>query len=150
MTRYAGDPHRALDWPATVMAESTTTISNISSTSWQTGGPQVDFVAPSSGRVLVTVSASLRDSSGNNLVFLSPRIINATGGTAPPYVDGPNQGRFACSNLLPSAGYSYVSRTVLFDRLEPGELYTALTRHKVNGGSSCDIDYRAVMVQPAM
>ncbi len=145
----AGARIKAGDFPGTQSASSGTANDNISSTSYIAGTPEVGttFVAPTSGRVLVTVGLVSKDSASNR-VHLAPQIYLGTS-SAGSQVLAPD----VTARGLGSAGTStnlseHRSRTSLVTGLTPGSTYYARTVHKVSGGSTADISVREIIVEP--
>lgn len=148
MTTYVGAKIKAEDFPATVWAADDTSNLNITSTSYVSGTPvvSVTFIAPTSGRVLLTVGAGMRDSSGINRVHVAPlvRLTNAGGAQ----VLAPDVTTRGVGCPAEAVNYAYYSRTTLLEGLTPGQQYYAHVVHKVSGGNSGDISAREIMVEP--
>lgn len=139
---------KATDFPQAKSASDSTTNSNISSTSYVAGTPTVEttFVAPTSGRVLLSVGAGMRDDSGTNRVHVAPQIRQDTSGGSVVF-SADVAGRGVGSSGA-AAGYEYHSRTSLLTGLDPGRTYHAQVLHKVSGGSTADIAVREIVVVP--
>lgn len=139
---------KATDFPAASYASDSTANLNISSTVYISGTPLVSltFVAPTSGRVLLTVGGGMQDNGGTNRVHIAPvvREDNA-GGAAVVSADVATRGVGSAGS---NAGYQYRSRTTLLTGLEPGRTYYAHTAHKVSGGLTADITTREILVTP--
>lgn len=138
----------ANDFPQTKGASDSTTQSGISSTTYVAGSPTVEttFVAPTSGRVLLSVGAGMRDDTSTNRVHVAPQIRQDTsGGTIVFSADVSLRG---VGSSGASAGYEYHSRTTLLTGLEPGRTYHAQVLHKVSGGTTADIAVREIVLFP--
>ncbi|WP_433519035.1 hypothetical protein ACQP2T_28060 [Nonomuraea sp. CA-143628] len=143
-----GELVTAVDMPPSVWAFDDTRISDISSTAYISGSPLVSlyFIAPTSGRVLLTVGGGLQDSSTANRVHLAP-VVREDGpnGTAVLAADVVARG-IGCTDQTTS--FMYLSRTTLLTGLTPGRTYYAHTAYKVSGGTSGDIQSRDITVVP--
>lgn len=136
------------DFPPAVYAFDDTRQSDISSTDYISGSPLVSvyFVAPESGRVVLTIGGGLQDSSAANRVHLAPVVRE----------DGPSGDAVVSANVVTrgigcpeqTTSFTYLSRTTLVTGLEPGRTYYAHTAHKVSGGTSGDIASRDLTVVP--
>ncbi len=143
-----GELVTATDFPPAVYAFDDTRQADINSTDYVSGSPLVSlyFVAPTSGRVLLTIGGGLQDSSTANRVHLAPVIRE----------DGPSGESVLSASVVArgigspeqSTSFMYLSRTTLVTGLEPGRTYYAHTAHKVSGGSSGDIQSRDLTVVP--
>ncbi len=149
MTDYvAGTKINALDFPpAEFGRDDTDVVAN--STTYSDGSPQVSttFVAPSSGRVLLTVGGGLRG-DGTRRVHLAPvvKLTNNSGST----ILSPNVITRGIGVQENATGYVYYSRTTLLDGLKPGQVYFAKVQHKASSGSgtSSGFDTRDIYVTP--
>lgn len=149
----AGTPVRALDFPPSVEVRDRTSQLNLSNTSYATGTPEVAvrFQAPTSGRVLVTISAGVRnDSATVDRVWVAFTIHEgdpASGNTV-----ATEEVKYGVSNhAMSDAGddYQYGSNSFPVAGLDPGTYYYARVRHKVTvGGGTADISTRAITVIP--
>lgn len=139
---------KAVDFPKSVYLFDGTDQLNVSSTAYISGSPIVSvfFVAPTSGRVLLTVGAAMRDDTGTNRVHISPVVReDDAAGAAVVSADVTRRGVGSTGS---AAGHEYRSRTTLVEGLEPGRTYYAHTAHKVSGGATADIGHRDIMVVP--
>lgn len=145
----AGAKVLAADFPAAVSASSQTANDNITSTSYIAGSPEVGttFVAPTSGRVLLSVGLGAKDSAGNR-VHLAPEVFLGTSsaGTQILAPDVTARGVGTASSTINVAMYR--GRTTLLTGLTPGSTYYVRTMHKVSGGTTADIAVRDVEVTP--
>jgi hypothetical protein len=143
-----GAPISAEDFPASAYAADTTSIADISSTTFIAGSPQVSttFIAPTSGAVLVSVGLSARDNGGSNAVHLAPEIreTNVSGSV----VLSANVVTHGVGCPGEPTTFIYRSRTTLVTGLTPGQLYFARTMHKVSSGSSADLQVRDITICP--
>lgn len=151
----AGTETRAVDFPPAVFVTSDVPNGNISTTVYITGTPEVSarFMAPTSGRVGICLSAGLRNNSGatpNDRLFFSYQI----------FVGDPNdavlfQGEEVKGGLSNRASadvnddYSYGGHLTIVSGMEPGEFYYVQTRYRTTlGNSTADIGYRGILVFP--
>ncbi len=144
----AGAKVKAEDFPVAVTASESTAINNITSTSYVTGTPvcSATFVAPTSGRVLLTVGLGARDNGGTNRVHLAPEVrVTNSGGSVVLSADVTLRG---VGSVGEATGFHYRSRTTLLESLTPGTTYYVQTMHKVSAGTTADIVTRDVTVTP--
>lgn len=149
----AGTPARAMDFPRSMQAIDRTTQLNVTSTSYATGSPEVAvrFLAPTSGRVAVTVAAGMRNNSATqDRCWVAFAIFEGD----------PNDGnqvvveevKYGVSNHAISDAaddYAYQSQTTIVRGLTPGTWYYARVRHKATTGTgSVDIAERQITVFP--
>lgn len=147
---YAGAVIRAQDFPAAAYAEDDTSQLNITSTAYVTGSPEMGttFVAPTSGEVLLTVSAGMRDNSGNDRVHVSPQVFLGSDSTGTEIL-APAVIPRGVGSIAEAANYTYYARTTLLTGLTAGSTYFARTRHKTDGGSgTADIAVRTILLEP--
>ncbi|WP_049562248.1 hypothetical protein [Nonomuraea sp. SBT364] len=136
------------DFPPAVWDSDTTGIVQISSTTFIAGSPAVElnFTAPTSGTVILSVGMGGSDNGGTNRIHVAPevRLTNVSGsvvlaadvttrGVGTPGEVGANVHR---------------SRTTLLTGLTAGQLYYARVLYKVSGGSTADIACREISVTP--
>jgi hypothetical protein len=143
-----GELVTAIDFPPSVYAYDDTRISDISSTSYISGTTIVSvyFLAPTSGRVLLTVGGGLQDSSTANRVHLAPVVReDDPSGNAVVSADVATRG---IGSPEQCTSFMYLSRTTLLTGLTPGRTYYAHTAYKVSGGSTGDIQSRDISVVP--
>lgn len=149
----AGTRVRAVDFPPTQTAYSQITQANISATSYTLGSPEmaVRFMAPTSGRVLVTVSAGLRNNSATvDRVFVSFRVLEGDPDDADLIqTDEVKNGRSNYAVADAANDYEYGGHTTVVSGLTPGAYYYAQLRHRVTvGGGTADIAFRGISVIP--
>lgn len=149
----AGSTVLAADFPPTVYLLDTTTISNITETTYTVGSPEVGvtFVAPTTGRVKITVGGGLRNNAANSdRIALAPQVfLGTSSGTE---VLAPTVFRGVSSEGIATAGdYAYRGRTTLLEGLTPGSEYYARVMYIKFGtaGSTPDISARDILVEPA-
>jgi hypothetical protein len=148
----AGTRVKALDFPRAQSVKDQTTLANLTNTTYATGTPEVAvrFMAPSSGRVLVVVSAGTRNNTTANedRIFIGWHIY--TGDPADADIYQTEEVKLGLSN--PSAGaddYSYGGHGTMVQGLTPGEYYYCRVRYRTTLGSgTADIAYRAILVTP--
>lgn len=143
----AGTTVNANDTPPTVSDRSDTAILAFANTSYAAGTPAVGvaFTAPTTGRVLVHLSAFLDNSTAGGQSYCSFRLgtgstvgagtqILAADDSRSLLVTGVDQGRFGITELVSG--------------LTPGSVYNVQVQHKritANG----DITWRHIIVAPA-
>lgn len=147
----AGRRVKALDFPPAVSVNSDVSVLNISETSYTVGDPEiaVRFLAPSSGRVAVSVSAGVRNNSANDdRVFIAFRILE--GDPADSDLFQTDDVRLGISNQgTQSDNYQYGGHVTMVSGLEPGTYYYAQLRHRtVDGDGTADISGRRILVWP--
>lgn len=149
----AGSKVRAADTPPTVYAQDTTAINDISSTSYTSGSPEVGvtFIAPTTGRVKISIGGSLRNNAANSdRVALAPQVF-VTNTSGVEFL-APTVFRGIATDGIPTAGdYCTYGHTTLLEGLTPGQQYYARVMHIKFGsaGTTGDIAMRDVLVEPA-
>lgn len=149
----AGTTVRALDFPPTVAATDNTSLANLSSTTYAAGTPEVGvtFVAPTTGRVVTTIGAGVRNNSAtSDRVFVTVQVFRGSNSSGTEVL-APSVTYYGVASAAgaTTADYQYLSRSQLLDGLTPGTTYYARVMHTVTGGSTCDLNTRTVLVQPA-
>jgi hypothetical protein len=150
---------RGRDWPPAVAALDTTDQTNLTSAAYVPGDPEVGvrFVAPSSGRVIITISGGARDNTGDNRVFLSPEIFRGADARGLSILS-PSVTVHGWGQTGQAATVGYGSRESLYPfpgegetELIPGETYYArvMMAAEQTGGSTADVFSRGIIVEPA-
>lgn len=145
---YAGKPVAALDYPDTVWAQDTTTISNPTNTTYSAGSPTVNvtFIAPTSGRVLVAIGGSAGNATSSDRIIFAPELRETNvSGTIIVSTDVEQWGW----GSQVSAGYVQGSRVSMFDNLTPGDPYFVRHMYAVAtdpGSQTQDINCREILV----
>jgi len=153
---YVEIAHARSDMLATHASQSGTQTLNIGNQTYAAGSPQcgLTFVAPPSGRVIITVTGSLESSQNGSATFLSFRVGTGSvlGGGSPIF--GPSDeyaltaGR-AVNSSAPSRTSGSVRR--LITGLSPGVTHNVRTVQRVDqgsvGGASGAIYNRYVLVE---
>lgn len=143
---------RSADFPPTQSTTDDTIIAQISSTSYIPGTPEVGvyFVAPTSGRVRMTIGGGMRDgpTGGTDRVSISPEIFqdNSSG----TQILAPTIDRGYGSDES-STEFQYGSRVTMVENLSPGEVYYARVVYLASGPGtldSADIASRDIMIIP--
>jgi hypothetical protein len=153
----AGTPVRAVDFPpAQFVGDASTgaTLTNITATSYTNGTPEVAirFMAPTSGRVAVNISAGIRNNTAANQdrCFVSYRILE--GDPADGLVIQTEEVKLGVSNyatLDADDDFAYVGHLTMVGGLTPGTFYYCQFRHRTTLGSgTVDINSRQLMVFP--
>lgn len=149
----AGSTVNSLDFPPTVYVQDTTTISNLSNTTYDALSPEVGvfFLAPTTWRVKISIGGSLRNNAANSdRVALAPQVwLGSTAGTE---VLTPSVFRGVCTDGIATAGdFCTYGHTTLLTGLTPGSTYYARVMGIKFGsaGSTVDIAMRDILVEPA-
>lgn len=139
---------QAADFPSSKYAQDTTSLANLSNTTFLQGSPvvSVTFIAPTSGAVLLSVGCSFRDNTGTNRVHLAPLVRETdASGALVLAADVTTRG---VGSPGATANFMYRSRTTILTGLTPGQQYYAHTAHKVSGGATADLQVRDITVTP--
>lgn len=148
----AGTRVKSLDFPRAQRVTDQTTQANLTSTSYGTGDPEVAvrFLAPTSGKVAVVLSAGVRNNTAANedRVFVSFRIL--VGDPADADLFQTEEVKLGVSNTAAGADdFTYAGQATMVQGLTPGTYYYAQVRHRVTLGSgTADISNRSIMVFP--
>jgi hypothetical protein len=149
--RYAVD----VETNTALQDEDSTTISGVTSTSFIPGSPvvQVTFVAPPSGKVVITVTGSVSESSNGNkgqlgwelragVVVGSGTLITATS----------NNRCVATSKAVVASGPAEItaSNRYMKTSLTPGDSYHVFTAHRTTPAGTMTVDYRHLLVEPVL
>jgi hypothetical protein len=145
---------RVAPTPVTVGIFDNTTNANLTNITYAAGAPEVGitFVAPATGRVLLTVGGGVRNNAANgDRVFLAPEVFagsDATGSQILAPSVAPNGagsgGGFATDD------FRYLCRTTMLTGLTAGATYYVRIVHEtVLGSATADIAAREITVQPA-
>lgn len=141
----AGTTILAQDFPPTAHAEDNSAQSNITSTSYAAGSPEVGttFTAPTTGRVEVTVFGLLRG-DGTFQVYLSSEVYEGSDSTGTLVA--------STSDLYAAREESSAQSTHVVTRpvtgLTPGATHYVRLMHRVQGGTTNDVLLRTVTVDP--
>jgi hypothetical protein len=149
----------ALDYPPAVQVfDATTIINGTITTTYAAGTPEVGvtFMAPTTGRVLLTIGGGVENNAANNdRVFVAPQVFLGTSaaGTEILAPTAPQYG-IASGGGYTTDGYQFLSRTSLIAGLTPGSTYYVRTMHaQVNNSgataSTSDLSGRSLVVAPA-
>lgn len=146
----AGTTVRALDFPPTASASDGTLITNISSTTYITGTPEVatTFMAPTSGRVMLWVSALGRDDTADQQVYVTVEVYEGTDATGTQILS-PSALARGVSTMGEASNPMGHDRASLLSGLEAGTTYYARVVYRVLGGTTADIFYRGLIISPA-
>lgn len=147
----AGTPVRAVDFPRAQYAFAQTDINNITSTAYVQGDPEiaVRFMAPTSGRVAVMISAGLRNNAANaDRVFVSFKLFE--GDPADGVEIQVEDAKFGRSNPATQTDeHQYGGHLTIVSGLTPGTWYYARVRHRTTLGSgTADVAFRGILVFP--
>jgi hypothetical protein len=147
----AGQRIQALDFTPAVKAEDLTLQVNVSTT-MGVGSPEVGvvFTAPTSGKVTVTVSASMVDDSGaNNVGILDWKLFLGTNGSGTLILNTGSVLRRLILQPGDVGGQSQeASRTTMVTSLTPGASYYVQLHQASSAGGTIDFYGRSVTVVP--
>lgn len=139
----------SLDTPRTVWNQDTNAQTNISSTGYQVGTPEVGvfFLAPTSGRVLITVGGVHADNTNDNRVFLSPQVLETDMVTE---ILAPSVDIYGWSTPGSNSTAMGGSRISMLEGLTPGKVYYArvMMSAEITTSASADITAREIIVEP--
>lgn len=146
----AGQKISALDFTEAKTANSNTANDNVSSTTFVAGSPAVDttFIAPTSGKVEITVGGLIQDDTGNNRGFLEFEVYQGTSAAGTPIIVAPNTQYRWTSKGRAAADPEAASRSRTVTGLTAGVEYYARTVHAVDAGSTVDFKGRSIDVKP--
>lgn len=142
-----GELVRGADFPTTVFAQEDTIQNGTASTAYVTGTPElgVYFMAPTSGRVLITVSGGARDTTNDNRAFLSPQVfLDSASGDE---ILAPSVESYGWANPGSNSDYVFGSRVSMLENLIPGRVYYARVMFSPEGASA-QVNTREIMVEP--
>ena len=130
---------KAADFPASAWSQDTTEITDITSTTFIPGSPEVGttFVAPTSGKVLMFVGGSARAHTGDNRTFLAANVFLGTS-SAGTEVLSSSIGFTGCGFSLASTSYYYQNRSFHLTGLTPGSTYYARVTYSVTTTGATD------------
>lgn len=148
----AGTRVKALDFPRAKQVFSQDSQLNLTTTTYAVGTPEiaVRFMAPSSGRVGVVLSAGVRNNTTANedRVFVTFRVL--TGDPADSDLYQTDEAKLGFSNSAAGADdYQYGGQMTMVQGLTPGTYYYAQVRHRTTlGSNTADISARSILVIP--
>lgn len=147
----AGTTVRALDFTPAVQTFNNTNINNISATTYTVGTPEVAvrFMAPSSGRVAVVLSAGTRNNGANaDRIYVTYRVFEGDHANA-NLVQSEEVARGLSNPATQADNFQYHGHVTMVDGLTPGTYYYFQARHRTTLGSgTADISYRSLLVFP--
>lgn len=147
----AGTRVKALDFPRAQQSAQTVSVLNQSVTSYTTGTPEiaVRFMAPSSGRVAVGLSAGTRNNGANaDRIFVSFRIMQGDPDDD-DLIQASEVKRGLSNPATQGDDYQYHGHVTMVDGLTPGTYYYARVQHRTTLGSgTADISHRGIFVWP--
>ncbi len=143
-----------LDLPPAVYDSDDTLLLNLTVLDYTVGSPEVGvtFVAPTSGRVRLTVGGGLRDSSAVDRVFLSPQVFRGSSSSGTEVL-APSVTIRGFGSTDKSNEFVYASRTSMLTGLTPGTTYYARVMYVVSpaaaaANATADIGFRDIAVVP--
>ena len=141
--------------PVTVAIFDNTSNLNLTNTTYAAGAPEVGvtFVAPPTGRVLITVGGGVRNNAANSdRVFLAPEVFEGSDATTGSQVLAPSVAPYGCGSGggFATDDFRYLCRTVMLEDLTPGGTHYVRIVHETSAGSgTADISAREITVAPA-
>lgn len=135
---------RAVDFPAAVEVTETTTIADISSTSYSAGSVQCSttFTANSAGKALIQLWTRMQG-DGTFRVFVGIEL--REGSVSGTIVRSPSDTEAVQGITAATTSYAI---PILVSGLTAGATYFVRTMHKVAGGTTSDIFTRKILVTP--
>ena len=147
-----GDDISAEWWPDSVEAFSTLQISNITSTSWIPGTPEVgvQFVSARTGRAGVCVSAGMTEQSAGDRLFVSFEVYEGTSasGTLVRSVRAGNGISTSGDTTAGGSAEQVHGNMALVDGLTPFVDHYARIVFQVDAGTTNDVRHRRITVIP--
>ena len=150
---WTGSQWRALgSLPAPTQASDFTSLTGVTSTSYTNGSPVcgTTFVAPPSGRVIITVSGAISISNNGERIFLSYDVrAGSTIGSGTLVAGAADLSALIAGSAVNSgaAAWASSSHRRLLTGLTAGSTYNVFTRHRVSGGSGT-VAARYLLVEP--
>lgn len=147
-----GDEISSAWWPESVEASDATQISNITSTSFTPGSPEVgvQFTSARTGRAAVCVSAGMFEQSAGDRLFVSFEVYEGEDATG-TLVASANVGFGISTHGDTTAGGSSEmvhGNMAMVENLTPGVTHYARMVHAVDGGTTNDVRQRRITVIP--
>lgn len=147
----AGTPVRAIDFPPAHFVFHQVSNSNVTSTTYETGTPEiaVRFMAPSSGKVAIIVGGGLENNAANaDRIFLSYRVFE--GDPNDNVLIQTEDAKYGLSNqATQSDEFQYSGHGTILGGLTPGVYHYVQMRHRTTLGSgTADIAHRHLLVFP--
>lgn len=147
----AGRPVKALDFPRAQQMYLQTNISNVSATTYAPGAPEVAvrFLAPSTGRVAVSVSGGVSNNGANaDRMLLTYRILEGDPNNGVVIQDGDSK-RGVSNAGTGGENNQFAGHVTMVDGLTPGTYYYAQLVHRtVTGAGTADLTHRVITVWP--
>lgn len=148
----AGDEISKDWWPESVEAQDATTISNITSTSFIPGTPElgVGFISAKTGRCAVCVSAGMFEQSAGDRLFVSFEVYEGTSASG-TLVRSARTGNGISTHGDTTAGGSgemVKGNMTMVEGLTPNVDHYARVVHSVDGGTTNDLRQRRITVIP--
>lgn len=148
----AGDGITTEWWPESVEAQDATTISNITSTSFIPGSPEVgvQFTSAKTGRCAVCVSAGMFEQSAGDRLFVSFEVYEGTSASG-TLVRSARSGNGISTHGDTTAGGSgemVKGNMTMVQGLTPGVTHYARMVYAVDGGTTNDLRQRRLTVIP--
>jgi hypothetical protein len=147
----AGSLIRTADWPTSVMATDGTSQLNLTTVAFITGTPTVavTFVAATTGRALLTITAGMRDNTNADRLWLAPEVYLGTDATGTLFLGTSDTTETELVAPGEADDYMYASRTCLLTGLTAGSTYYARIMFRtLSGSGSADIARREITVRP--
>jgi len=144
----AGQRVRALDFQASVSATDSTSQSTTTTAAAGSPSVSVTFVAPTSGRALITVGGAAQDASVTNtgVIDTELRLTNVSGAII--LATGAYDRRVEVALTASANSVGDASKTYTATGLTPGTTYFLRTMHYAATGTTCSILNRRLDVVP--
>lgn len=147
----AGSPVYGNDFPPSQADQDWTTISNITTTSYVSGTPEVavNITAPTSGKVLVCLGAGVRNNAATTeRVVVTYRVLEDDSNGPVFTSESAYRGIISCG-IPASQEFTYLGNFSLETNLTPGRNYYIQVRHRTTAGAGTgDIASRDLLVIP--
>lgn len=150
-----GDVVYGIDSPIAIYPNDDTQQLNLTNDSYAAGTPELSgtFIAPTSGRVTLTVGGGLRDNGGasDDRVFLSPQVYSGVDTSGTEQL-APSVTFRGFGSVDTTSEFMYASRSSLLTGLVPGAVYFVRLMHVVSpSGASpagtADINVREIIIE---
>ncbi|MEU8055719.1 hypothetical protein [Microbispora bryophytorum] len=144
---------KSLDTPSSAWNFDDTILTQISSAAYTEGVPEVGvtFMAPTSGRVVITIGGGLRDNGSNaTRIFMAPQVFLGTDSSGTEIL-APTVGQYGIGSAGEQAEFMYYSRTANLTGLTAGRVYYARVMYQTSNtpaSPSADIACREIGVAP--
>lgn len=145
-----GDHIKAEWWPESVEDDDSTSITNITSTSYIAGSPacEVTFTTPPSGRIGVAVAAGMTEQSAGDRVLVSFEVYEGTSASGTLKQSARDSRGVTTNGDTGAGGETVLGNMTMVDGLTPLVTHYARIVYKVDAGTTNDISRRRIIVIP--